>query len=475
MKNLYIHIGLGKTGSSALQAWLSLNSIELSEQGIAYADLVPAAKAGKTSAGNGQELFQAFRENDFSEAERLLTTVYFPGGKADTAIVSSELLQNLQEKKLQKLREICGRNGISITVLAYVRSLYEWSYSTYLQGLKASGSAYPFGEISALLTSSTSVDILKRYLSVFSDRLLVVNYDGVKHDIYRSLAGVIGFDIGKMKSLNLKVNRSLTIEESHVLRQMNELHHGAFAKSISDFVIALSPDIETDVFYEPELVAKVSKCAARDIQWINDRFHLSPPLVSDFYSGQKTHNTVVLTKASYEGVVRWALDHKPDLKLFRKFVSFLRGFAVLLEYVSSDDSLALKGRAEKLDPGSVSLEEEVPDDEDGFDQKVSRARYLISYYRSEESGRPKEREQQSQDFNDWISSWPGTVVSSLNPLRSTHIVNSDGSVESGGMEAMSGFTIIWSESLEAVLSLAQKCPVLDRGGTVGVSEIVHLQ
>ena len=174
-------------------------------------------------------------------------------------------------------------------------------------------------------------------------------------------------------------------------------------------------------------------------------------------------------------MVRWALDHKPDLKLFRKFVSFLRGFAVLLEYVSSDYSVALKGRAEKLDPGSVSLEEEVPDDEGGFDQKVSRARYLISYYRSEESGRPKEREQQSQDFNNWISSWPGTVVSSLNPLRSTHIVNSDGSVESGGMETMSGFTIIWSESLEAVLSLAQKCPVLDRGGTVGVSEIVHLQ
>ena len=53
MRTLYLHIGLGKTGSSALQSWLSLNAELLSKQGIDYADLVPEVKYGESLSGNG--------------------------------------------------------------------------------------------------------------------------------------------------------------------------------------------------------------------------------------------------------------------------------------------------------------------------------------------------------------------------------------------------------------------------------------
>ncbi len=53
MKELFIHIGLSKTGSSAIQSWLSLNSEKLRLKGVDYADLSPSAKEGKITAGNG--------------------------------------------------------------------------------------------------------------------------------------------------------------------------------------------------------------------------------------------------------------------------------------------------------------------------------------------------------------------------------------------------------------------------------------
>ena len=59
MKTLYLHIGLGKTGSSALQSWLSLNAELLSKQGIDYADTVPEVKYGESLSGNGSALHDA--------------------------------------------------------------------------------------------------------------------------------------------------------------------------------------------------------------------------------------------------------------------------------------------------------------------------------------------------------------------------------------------------------------------------------
>ncbi|MDZ7785185.1 MAG: hypothetical protein U5K56_20290 [Halioglobus sp.] len=74
---------MGKTGSSSLQSWLSLNSAALARQGIGYADLVPQAKHGRISSGNGQPLWQAFRKEDLDEVVRLLRHEYLPPRGSD--------------------------------------------------------------------------------------------------------------------------------------------------------------------------------------------------------------------------------------------------------------------------------------------------------------------------------------------------------------------------------------------------------
>ena len=50
---VYLHIGLPKTGSSAIQSWLSAHSKDLAGVGVTYADLMPKAKLEQISGGNG--------------------------------------------------------------------------------------------------------------------------------------------------------------------------------------------------------------------------------------------------------------------------------------------------------------------------------------------------------------------------------------------------------------------------------------
>ena len=171
MKKLFLHIGLGKTGSSALQSWLSLNAEAFSKQGVDYADLVPQAKTGEVSSGNGYPLHNACVNQDFEEVERLLNTTYFFNRRNHVALVSCELFQGLRMPLLEKLNDTFIKCDIDVTVIVYVRSIYEQLYSTYLQGIKRSSIAHRFGEyVSAISVENlrSRIDALKVTWTTFA-------------------------------------------------------------------------------------------------------------------------------------------------------------------------------------------------------------------------------------------------------------------------------------------------------------------
>lgn len=67
-----------------------------------------------------------------------------------------------------------------------------------------------------------------------------------------------------------------------------------------------------------------------------------------------------------------------------------------------------------------------------------------------------------------------SVVSPANPLKNTNTVNPDGTVTAGSAIAMSGYTIIEADSMDAALSIAKACPFLDVGGSLEVSELIKM-
>lgn len=100
--------------------------------------------------------------------------------------------------------------------------------------------------------------------------------------------------------------------------------------------------------------------------------------------------------------------------------------------------------------------------------------YVIVYLGGDQPSDPEEGRQHFAKYMDWLSSLGEAAVSPANPLKNTSTVNSDGTVTSGGTSAMSGYTIIEADSMEAALEIAKACPFLAIGGSLEVSELIQM-
>ena len=100
--------------------------------------------------------------------------------------------------------------------------------------------------------------------------------------------------------------------------------------------------------------------------------------------------------------------------------------------------------------------------------------YMMTYLGGDQPSSPEEGKQHMSKYMDWLASLGDSAVSPANPLKDTRTVNSDGTVNTGGTTAMSGYTIIEVDSMEAALSIAKACPFLDVGGSLEVSELVKM-
>lgn len=358
MKELFIHIGLSKTGSSAIQSWLSLNLVKLEHQGINYADLSPSAKEGKVTAGNGVALFQACNQLDWLEVERLILQVYF--GNQEKAIISSETLQNIKPDAISKINEIAKLNNIKVHIIAYARSVYELLYSNYLQGVKRHGFSFKFGEREKL-SYKPQREFLENYYNVFKSQLILINYDSEKNDIFGSFSKFINFDQTDFEVKNKKVNRSLTFSEAEMLTIANGIHGGFFSTEISDYIINLKPDIKTSVFYSEELLDSVIENSKDDLNWINTNLNPHGGSIEICLPRQISHNgdSFVSKHEVVESIVKWARLYGANFKNKDKITHFLRDFATSLEGKNLHSSYVLMCEAQVLRPNGPFINNKI--------------------------------------------------------------------------------------------------------------------
>jgi len=100
--------------------------------------------------------------------------------------------------------------------------------------------------------------------------------------------------------------------------------------------------------------------------------------------------------------------------------------------------------------------------------------YVIVYLGGDQPSSPEEGKQHFAKYMEWLNSLGDSAVSPANPLKDTHTINSDGSIANSGTSTMSGFTIIEVDSMDEALSIAGKCPFLDVGGSLEVSELMQM-
>lgn len=100
--------------------------------------------------------------------------------------------------------------------------------------------------------------------------------------------------------------------------------------------------------------------------------------------------------------------------------------------------------------------------------------FVLVYLGGNQPSSPEEASNHFNKYMEWLSSLGESVVIPTIPLKDTNTVNPDGTTSEGGSCAMSGFTIIKAESMDAALSIAQACPFLEIGGSLEVSELMEV-
>jgi hypothetical protein len=355
MKKLFLHIGCGKTGSSALQVWLWNNSEVFFENGVFYPiDSGEKLDEYAITSGNGVSLVSACESGRVKAY--LASVASLASGK--NILLSSERFQALKEDTLKDLRMEAERLGYQVIIIAFVRDVYDFAYSSYVQLVKRHGLIQTFREFNISRKTMQQFEVVKEYRKCFKD-IEIINYEEAKiYGLDKALLGILGVCVDQPMSPK-KVNRSLTVKEVETLRAFNKSVKDLDLPpkiyfSISDLIIKNSPEKEVDILLDEGVVAHFEAVFKEDLALVNQMFPESSKKLKTFDPSEKLLNRggadidpeVTDTLQCVFEALSPSLSHLGASEQGKKIeekdvISFLVGQAVKRESVNLSEALDL--------------------------------------------------------------------------------------------------------------------------------------
>jgi len=230
--SIFLHIGHGKTGSSAIQGFLASNANLLHELGFPYPDSGERERAsrGWITSGNGCLVMDSSQP------------------LVDNAIYSSELLHR-RIRDLPNSSEVLTQISPK-SILLITRDLHEHSWSAYNQQIKREGITQDYlGYLERAY--GTHLDYLVWWIEVCKELkidLKLWNYSRRKSTIVRDFLTEFLF-IEDLSPFNFKydierVNRSLTLGELEIQRIFNSYQDSPGSEFLSDRWVNLLPELQ---------------------------------------------------------------------------------------------------------------------------------------------------------------------------------------------------------------------------------------
>jgi hypothetical protein len=231
MRRLFLHIGIGKTGSSAIQHAFSTESSRLRAAGIDYPQddhLRALVDRGAATSGNAAPVRRALRQRDVVKAESELRSLI---GDSDVTLLSNEGLYTADDDALKMIRNVAG--GADVKVLLFFRPQSEFFASGYLQKLKSNKPVVqdlPMDEASMRLFERGRYDwnvIASRWADMVGETNLCVGwYPAVLRDpgVVNKAFDWVGVD--RPASITPVVNVSPGREAAYVIELANRANLG---------------------------------------------------------------------------------------------------------------------------------------------------------------------------------------------------------------------------------------------------------
>lgn len=145
MKELIIHAGMPKNGSSALQVMFANNYDALKRLSIDYFKMgeFQAGLTGAITSGNGALLSRSLLgENheaylDDPTRQHLNELIHLINSSdSNIGVISSEFFTNIPKSSIIKLKETCEKLGVKLKYFYYVRRQDQFLMSGYMQRVK---------------------------------------------------------------------------------------------------------------------------------------------------------------------------------------------------------------------------------------------------------------------------------------------------------------------------------------------------
>lgn len=100
--------------------------------------------------------------------------------------------------------------------------------------------------------------------------------------------------------------------------------------------------------------------------------------------------------------------------------------------------------------------------------------YILAYHGGREPESPEEGAKQFERWKAWLADLGDAVVNPGTPLGKSKLVSADGVSDDAGPNALTGFSIVTADNMDAALEMAKACPFVDIG-TLEVAEVKQMK
>lgn len=269
-RTLFVHTGVWKTGSTALQAHLNFNRARLAEIGVSYEFPDRADRGG----GNGAYLCSRLLGHHIptDELSEHLETLF---AARKTAICSCETFTSFGEAEWEQLLDSAKPLGIQVRTITYVRDVAPYYQSLYAQGLREGRHCRGLAEFCLFNVYAPVVASLRTLAEhIGPAKMTVLHYESTKHAIDTPFMAALRIDAGLLSAemLSKRINRSFSSYEVKVLTRLVQRTGQQFASELADLLLKRRPDLESDQLLDSDVLQRVQERHGGDIKWINDEF-----------------------------------------------------------------------------------------------------------------------------------------------------------------------------------------------------------
>ena len=280
IRKAYVHIGMPKTGTTAIQDAMARSRSCLRSVGLTYPGdendhvlLVPAFH----QFGSEHFYFKSKMEAPESINQRVMNFLNEIADIAKTTdgelLFSSEYLYNLNTKAFQRMDHFFADHGLEMIVVCALRHPVDSATSETQQNVKQGGRR--LGDMFENPRWLSGKNTLQSALGAIGrDRIIVFDYTSAKDiGVERILLNLIGYGHAANLIKSTRSNESLSMAAVYLCDAHNELSvHYPEIRHKRGYVFSIGGE----KFRLPEVVESIirSKCT-EEVDWIEDNFGIS--------------------------------------------------------------------------------------------------------------------------------------------------------------------------------------------------------